>query len=477
MYSALIVLPFLSVIALNILPRSAMKKIAFGLGLGLLAVQVYLTVCHSTYCWNSRLYIFSNFFKFNLGIDGISRVMLLAISIILFAVFLVAAKTVKDSDDRFNFFNLLLIMLAGLNGIVLVRDIFSLYVYLEIVAVTSFILIAFNGELDSLESAYKYIILSTVATVLMITSIALLVLLAGGTEFSLLQSALLASPDKVIILTALGMFICGLFIKAGLIPFHGWLPDAYTESPAAVSVLLAGIVTKIGGVYTLLRLVDSVFGFSSPVKNVLMLTGAVSIVLGALMSLGQTDMKRMLAYSSISQVGYIVLGFGCGTPIGIAGAVFHFFNHAVFKSLLFVNAAAVESQTGSRDMTKMSGLAQRMPVTGLTSVLGSLSAAGIPPLAGFWSKLLIIMALWSAGYFAYAAIAVLASILTLAYFLTMQRNVFFGKPTQDSINVREAGFGLSFTAIMLGAITVAAGVLFGYLANTFLVPVRGILGG
>jgi proton-translocating NADH-quinone oxidoreductase chain M len=476
-YSSLILLPFLSVIALNIMPRKAMKKIIFVLGLVLLVFQVYLTVCHSTYCWNCQLYIFSNLFKFNLGIDAISRAMLLSISIILFAVFLVAAKTVKGSDERFNFFNLLLLMLAGLNGIVMVRDIFSLYVFLEIVAVTSFILIAFNGELDSLESAYKYIILSAVATVLMITSIALLVLVAGGTEFSSLRSALSASPDKNIVLAALGIFLCGLFIKAGLIPFHGWLPDAYAESPAAVSVLLAGIVTKIGGVYTLLRLVEAVFGFSSPVKNILMLTGTVSIILGALMSLGQVDMKRMLAYSSISQVGYIVLGFGCGTPLGIAGAVFHFFNHAIFKSLLFVNAAAVESQTGSRDMSKMAGLAQRMPVTGITSVLASLSAAGIPPLAGFWSKLLIVMALWSAGYFGYAVIAVLASVLTLGYFLNMQRNVFFGKPAQDSINVREAGFELSFPAVMLGAIIVAAGVLFGYLMNTYLVPIQGIFGG
>jgi multicomponent Na+:H+ antiporter subunit D len=130
-------------------------------------------------------------------------------------------------------------------------------------------------------------------------------------------------------------------------------------------------------------------------------------------------------------MGYIVLGFGCGTSLGIAGAVFHLFNHSVFKSLLFANAGAVESRTGTRDMDKMGGLASRMPWTGLTSVLATLSAAGVPPLAGFWSKLIIVMALWMSEYYAYATVAVLTSIITLAYLLFMQRRVFFGKIVEE----------------------------------------------
>ena len=178
-------------------------------------------------------------------------------------------------------------------------------------------------------------------------------------------------------------------------------------------------------------------------------------------------MKRMLAYSSINQVGYIIIGFGTGTVLGVAGAVFHLFNHAIFKSQLFANAAAIETQVGSRDMDKMGGLAQRMPITGATSAIASLSVAGIPPLAGFWSKLLIIIALFISGHYIYAVIAVLASVLTLAYFLSLQRRVFFGKITQEMAAVAEAGAGLLFPAVALSSITVALGLVFPFIIGLF----------
>jgi multicomponent Na+:H+ antiporter subunit D len=168
----------------------------------------------------------------------------------------------------------------------------------------------------------------------------------------------------------------------------------------------------------------------------------------------------MLAYSSISQIGYIVLGLGCATPLGVAAAAFHFFNHAVFKSLLFVNSAAVEKETGIRDMDKLGGLAQKMPVTGLSSALACLSTAGVPPLAGFWSKLLIIIALWSTTHYNYAVIAVLASLITLSYMLILQRKVFFGRISDHLSKVKEAGWNLTACAIILAGITIGVGVLF-----------------
>jgi multicomponent Na+:H+ antiporter subunit D len=168
----------------------------------------------------------------------------------------------------------------------------------------------------------------------------------------------------------------------------------------------------------------------------------------------------MLAYSSISQVGYIVLGLGCATPLAIFGAVFHLFNHATFKSLLFVNAASVERELGTTDMEKMGGLSQKMPVAGVSSVVGLLSTAGIPPLSGFWSKFIIILALWQAGRFGYAFIAVLASLLTLAYFLAMQRRVFFGKLRGGLENIRESSISLIISQSILVLITVGLGVFF-----------------
>ncbi|MDD2752341.1 MAG: proton-conducting transporter membrane subunit, partial [Candidatus Omnitrophica bacterium] len=281
-----------------------------------------------------------------------------------------------------------------------------------------------------------------------------------------------------LIVLALGLFICGFFIKAGLVPFHGWLPDAYSSAPAPVSIFLAGIVTKTTGVYTLIRIFISIFGFSGQSVRILLLVGVVSVVIGAIAAIGQKDFKRMLAYSSISQVGYIILGLGCGSALGLAGAILHIFNHAIFKSLLFVNSAAVEAQTGKTNMEEVSGLGEKMPVTCVTSVLGSLSCAGIPPLAGFWSKLLIILALWISGNYIFAGIAILTSVLTLAYLLSIQRRLFFIKSNaQDNSQIKEAGFGISLASLILAFISVATGIFFPFIINSFIFPLGKIFGG
>jgi multicomponent Na+:H+ antiporter subunit D len=259
---------------------------------------------------------------------------------------------------------------------------------------------------------------------------------------------------------AILLFIAGMCIKAGVVPFHGWLPDAYSAAPSAVSVLLAGVITKIAGVYILMRLVTDVFVKIPMVETSLLVLGTLSILVGALAAIGQKDFKRMLAYSSISQVGYIIIGAAIGTPLGFVGALLHFFNHATFKSILFINSSAVEQQTGTRDISKLGGLASRMPITGGTSVVAFLSTSGIPPLSGFWSKLIIVIALWQASYYIYAIIAILSSLLTLGYFLILQRNVFFGKIKEGLENIKEAKTGLIVTSLILSLITICVGLLF-----------------
>ena len=469
MFSLLILLPLLIAIILNLPFKKQMRKAAFWVCLALFTVQIL---------WILRPVSasFEPIFKFNLIIDDLSRVVLFCIGMVSIASLFVGEHVFIDDDQRFNFLNLLILAFAGMNGVVMVKDVFSLYVFLEITAVASFVLIALNRDIKALEAAFKYMILSAIATVMMLSSIALLLLVSGDTSFSGINAAIMTSPHSLLINLAMGLFICGLLIKGGLMPFHGWLPDAYTAAPAPVSVLLGGIVTKTVGIYALIRIVTLVFVFDNPLKLLLMFVGAVSIVLGALAALGQSDMKKMLSYSSISQVGYIVIGLGCGTPLSVFGAIFHLLNHAIFKSLLFVNSAAVESQTGSRDMDKMSGLAEKMPVTGVTSLLAMLSASGIPPLSGFWSKLIIVMALWISGYYVFAVIAVAASVITLSYFLSMQRRVFFGKISAELKNIKEAGFKLMFPAVMLALLIVVIGLLFPFLAGLYVNP-AGLLGG
>ncbi len=477
MYALLVLVPFFTILTLNLPSRELNKRLAFGFAAILFLLQMSVVFIPDAYFWKTDLSSFTNILHFELAADILSKVVLFCIGLVSLAALCVSRSLNKESNDRFNFINILLLAVAGMNGIVLAQDIFSLYVFLEITAVSSFILIAFKKDILGLEGSFKYIVLSAVATVLMIAGIAILMFIAGSTNFSVIHSALLNHNKSLIFSLSIGLFLSALFIKAGLMPFHGWLPDTYTCAPAPVSVFLAGIVTKVAGVYCLIRIVLSVIGFNDQLKSILLLVGAFSAIFGALSALTQSDFKRMLSYSSISQVGYIILGLGSGTALGVAGATLHIFNHAVFKSLLFVNSAAVESQTGSRDIDKMNGLAKQMPWTSLTSILGSLSCAGIPPLAGFWSKLVIIMALWLAGYKIYAVIAVLGSLLTLAYFLALQRKLFFAKPNAEFQNIQEAGFSLIFPALVLAALIVVVGVLSPWILSKFVLGFNSVIGG
>jgi multicomponent Na+:H+ antiporter subunit D len=269
----------------------------------------------------------------------------------------------------------------------------------------------------------------------------------------------------------------GFGLKAAIVPFHSWLPDAHPSAPAPISAMLSGVLIKVSGVYAMMRIFLNVFGLNPALTSILSVLGIVSIFVGALAALGQKDIKRMLAYSSISQVGYVVLGFAIGTPLGILGALFHLFNHALFKSLLFLNAGAVEQSTGTRSLDKMGGLAKRMPLTAATSAVASLSIAGVPPLNGFWSKLLIIIALVQAKMYVLAFLAVLGSVITLWYYLVLQRNAFFGKLNENWKAVKEAPFWMSASTMMLALLCIAIGLLFPLIIKSWLQPAADVLSG
>ena len=473
MLSPFLLIPLLAIMVLNLPFKWLMRKLAFvvgallALGQIIMVLLLALGVCESD--------VWARFFAFGLRCDNLSIVLLLSIGIVVFTTILVGWQTIKGAKQRFSFLNLVLVAMIGMNGTVMLTDLFSLYIFIEITAVASFVLIAFQRDLNALEGAFKYIILSATATVMLLLSISIFLIFAGGTSFASVGGAVRQSGDNPLVIFAVGIFICGLLIKGGIVPFHGWLPAAYSAAPPAASVLLAGIATKASGIYALIRLVTSVFANNESINHVLLIAGTVSILVGAFAALGQSDFKRMLAYSSISQVGYIILGLGCGTNLGIVGAVFHLFNHSIFKSLLFVNSAAVEQQSGTTDMNKLGGLGSKMPITNATSLIAFLSTAGVPPLAGFWSKLIIVIALWQNGLHVYAVIAVLASLLTLGYLLMMQRKVFFGILGAGMENVREAGFGIVFPASILAAITLGVGLVFPWIFNGVLMPISSFL--
>ncbi len=473
MLALFVLIPLISVLLLNLFRLDFIKKVASWYGMLLALVQICLVLFVPINLFKSG--VFSTYFAFNFTIDNLSILMLLTIGIVVFTAIIVGQFTYTDETKNFNFLNLILLTLAAMNGLVMVSDIFSLYVYIEIIAVASFVLISTYKDKIGLESVFKYIVLSITATSFILLSIAIFLLISGNTSFESISNAIKNPGNSSFVTVAVALFACGTFTKGGLVPFHGWLPDAHSSAPSSVSILLSGIVIKVTGIYPLIKIMSLAGESGESVRKVLMVIGALSIVVGALASLGQNDIKRMLAFSSVSQMGYIVLSLGTGTALGLAGAAFHMFNHAIFKSQLFANAAAVERQTGTRDMNKLGGLASKMPVTGGTSIIAMLSISGIPPLPGFWSKLLIIIALWQSTNYTYTFIAVIASVITLAYFLSMQRRVFFGQVAQGLENVKEAKLGLVTPAVILAILTIFIGLFFPLILNKLIFPIEYIL--
>ena len=403
---------------------------------------------------------------FNLALDGLSILLLISAGLAGMAALMAANPGLKAPRERFLFANLVLVALIGINGMAMMKDLFSLYVFIEVTAVATFILVTIRHSTAAFEGAWKYVIMSAVATVLMLSGVAFFILIAGSVSLEAVKTAL-SAPDPFA-WAAAALFLCGLFVKGGLVPFHGWLADAYMAAPAPASIFMAGIVTKASGVFALIRLSSAVFGDALPARWIFLVVGAVTLVIGAFLSLGQSDMKRMLAYSSVSQIGYIVLALGGSPQLGVVAAALHFFNHAVSKAQLFANAEAIEESLGTLSMDSMGGLGSRMPVTAGTSAVASLSIAGLPPLAGFWSKLLIVIALWQAGQCVFAVIAVLTSLVTLAYFLSLQRRVFFGKTAPQWEGAHEARGALLAPALGLAVITVALGLGFPFFLSMIL---------
>jgi multicomponent Na+:H+ antiporter subunit D len=458
-----VLIPFIEIVLLNLFYSKLVKKLAFGAGILIALLQMFHALMAIVQTSGGCCQIAKMNYFVNLSVDMYGAIVLFTIGLIAFISLII--RKCSDEEEMFNFSQLMLIIMIGMNGVVMVSDIFSLYVFLEVTSIASFILIAKKKELAALNGSFKYLLMSSIATVMILSAVAIFYMTYGTLSYSGLAEqlgAVVTVPKQVVL--AIMFLVAGLSIKAGLVPFHMWVPDAYSSPSASVSVLLAGIVTKAGGVYAILRLLMDVFPQIALIQDVFAFIGIVSIVVGALLAMGQNDFKKMLAYSSISQIGYIIVGAACGTPLGFLGAFLHFFNHATFKSLLFVNAAAVEKQTGTTDLDKIM-LGGKMKVTASTSVLAFLSTAGIPPLSGFWSKVIIIVALWQTGFVPYAVIALLASILTLAYFLILQRKVFFGKTAPEYENIKEANGGYVTVSLILAAITVVMGIAFPFILN------------
>jgi multicomponent Na+:H+ antiporter subunit D len=411
----------------------------------------------------------------NLVLDGVSVFMLVTINLISFLVTLYSIQYMDKFTAKARFYSLFILMVAGMNGVALTGDLFNLYVFLEIASIASYALVAFGCQHEELEASFRYLVLGSVGSTLVLFGIAITYAVTGSLNMAQVSS-IIGAELKPIHLFAVALFISGFGLKAALVPFHAWLPDAHPSAPAPISAMLSGVLIKTVGIYAMARVLLNVIGLTPLTSYILMVLGTVSMVIGVLLAMGQDDIKRFLAYSSISQVGYVVLGIGLGTRLGIAAALFHLINHAVFKSLLFLNAGAVEYSTGTRDLDRMGGLREKMPVTGATSLIGSMSIGGIPPFSGFWSKLFIIVAAVKAERYGFAAWAAGVSVLTLAAFMRLQRRAFFGEAKEAYATAKEVPPFMQASMVGLAALCILMGLLWLPQAQEgFLTPAAKVL--
>ena len=392
-------------------------------------------------------------------LDGLSSFMLVTVNLTAFLITIFSISYMEKYTAKWKFYTLFMLMLAGMNGVIITGDMFNLFVFLEIAAIASYALVAFGIEKEELEASFKYMVVGELASLFILLGIGLLYSFTSTLNMADMGRVLVADgPGKLVPFVSV-LFLVGFGIKAAIMPFHAWLADAHPSAPAPISAMLSGLLIKVLGIYALMRIFFNVLGVGPSILNILLTLGTISMVAGGLLAIGQSDIKRMLAYSSISQIGYIVLALGIATPLALLGAIFHLFNHAIFKSLLFLNSGAIEYSTGTRDLNEMGGLNARMPLTGTTSLIGSMSISGIPPLGGFWSKLIIVFAAIKSGHTVLGLIAILVSIITLGYYLKLQRYAFLGSLKDKWKSVREVPFTMKLSMVMLALICIATGVL------------------
>jgi len=407
----------------------------------------------------------------NLVLDGLSSLVLLAISVVSAAAMLFSARYMEQYTAKSKYLSLFLLMVAGMNGVALSGDIFNLFVFLEIASLASYALVGFGCEHEELEASFKYMVLGSIGSIFILFAVALVYGNTGALNMAYVSDAIQSSGLNAGLTFALALFIVGFGLKAALVPFHAWLPDAHPSAPAPISAMLSGILIKTLGIYALARVVFNVFGVSVSIGWLLVVLGLLSMVAGAFLAIGQWDFKRLLAYSSISQIGYVILGIGLGgliiakynnlpwASLAILGGLFHLVNHAVYKSLLFLTSGSVQMSTGTRQLKQMGGLAEKLPFTRTTCTIASASIVGIPPFSGFWSKLILVVAAVQAGFYWVAAIIVFVSLCTLIMYLKVQRYVFLGELPENLQQIKENRGSMLVAMVFLACLCALMGLL------------------
>jgi multicomponent Na+:H+ antiporter subunit D len=451
----IIIVPMLTAVVITLLDvtrwrafsgRLALLSLGTAVGLALLLTPQILRGERLVYTLGS----WERLIGISLLVDRLSIFMVLLGNLLGLLVLMYA---LAEGSYQPRFYTLLLIMLSALSGAFLSRDIFNLFVFMEVLSIASYILVAHYGGPGSYLAGVNYLLISSIGLIFFLFAIGVLYRYTGALNMvdlsAKIPDAFARSPRALVVAAALLTIAFG--IKSAMLPLHTWLPDAHSIAPSPVSALLSGIVIKVGiyGFFRTIRLFR-LCPLSEHLAALLLYVGAATAVFGALMALVQTDLKRLLAYSSINQIGYMLIGIGVGTAGAMNGALFHTVNHALAKSCLFLCAGLIIEHTGKRKIAALGGAARQLPGITAIFILAALSLIGIPPAGGFFSKLMIGLASAQSGHPLAALVIFGTSIITGAYFLRCI-SVFFQAEAEHFIRPKSRSYLVYLPLLLLTA--------------------------
>jgi multicomponent Na+:H+ antiporter subunit D len=357
------------------------------------------------------------------------------------------------------FYSAQLLQILGLCGITATGDAFNVFVFLEISSLATYALIAMGRDRRALTSSFSYLVMGTIGATFYLIGVGFLYVMTGTLNMMDLAERLPEIQGSGTVRTAFAFIVTGISLKLALFPLHLWLPNAYTYSPSAVTAFMGATATKVA-VYVLIRFIFTIFGvpFSfgqEPLAEVLIPLAIIGLLSASTVSIGQPNIKRMLAYSSVAQIGYIVLGIAMGTAMGLTASLLHMFNHGLMKGALFMTLGAVAYRLGGTNIDQMRGLAHTMPLTFWAFVLGGLSLIGVPLTVGFVSKWHLILAALELGWWPVVGVILVGSMLALVYVGRVVEAGWFGEPEKPERN--EAPMSLLIPVWIL----IAANLYFG----------------